>query len=228
MKLDKFPEILWINLEESIDRRKYMEKLLRNHDLAGVRIPAIRGELNNEIYRNICIPNKNYLATENACTCSHLSALKYFVEKMESEYIVIFEDDVSFEFLEFIPFSWCELMSYLPKNFNVVQLATSAENANIELCEINADSKSYGTIAYLIKKSAAVELLQQYYSWQQKKFIFSDKKYVTADTVLYSLPNTYRIPVFTYTNTDSTIHNGHLPKHSTSKNHQKKLWQSII
>ena len=179
-------------------------------------------------YRSTCIPNRNYHAKENACTCSHLKALKYFIEKMTDEKIIVFEDDISFEFLEYVPFNWSQLVNItLPKNYNVVQLATSGENISLDLTEINADSKSYGTIAYLITRAAATQLLDKYYSKRFNRFVLANEKWITADSALYSLPHTYRIPIFTYTNMDSTIHNIHLQKHAASKKNQLELWSKI-
>ena len=220
MILDNFPKILWINLNHSVERRKYMEKLFETHDLNATRIPGINGELMDIEFRNSCIINKNYYIRENACTCSHLKALKYFIDNMSDDKIIIFEDDVSFDFLSYIPFNWSHLMSMLPSNYNIIQLATSGENVNLNLTEINGDSKSYGTIAYLITRNAAIQLLDKYYSKQFGRFVLANQKWVTADSALYSLPHTYRIPIFTYTNTDSTIHSIHLKKHAASKKQQ--------
>ena len=225
MILDDFPKILWINLDGSVERRKYMETLLESRKLDAIRIPAINGELLDIEFRNFCVPNRLYYTRENACTCSHLKALRYFIEKMSDEKIIVFEDDVSFEFLEFVPFNWSQLILMLPKNYNIVQLATSAAKVSLDITEINADSKSYGTVAYLITRTAAMQLLDKYYSKKFGKFILRNQIWVTADSALYSLPATYRVPIFTYTNSDSTIHSIHLQKHANSKQQQLELWR---
>ena len=123
MILDNFPKVLWINLDRSEKRRAHMEKLLANLD--HTRISAI--DAKGPEFNNYCIADINSL--ENACTCSHLKALKYFVEETKENRIVIFEDDVSFEFLPFIPYNWSIFEKMLPDDYNVVQLALNTPNA---------------------------------------------------------------------------------------------------
>ena len=47
---------------------------------------------------------------------------------------------------------------------------------------------------------------------------------IIIDVVLYSLPNTYTIPMFTYLNEDSTIHTEQLSGHRECKERQKQAW----
>ncbi|XWV26688.1 glycosyl transferase family protein [Tupanvirus soda lake] len=52
-------------------------------------------------------------------------ALKYFVEQMSDEKIVIFEDDIDFEFLNYMSYqTWSEFEDDLPPDYNVVQMCT--------------------------------------------------------------------------------------------------------
>ena len=227
MILDNFPHILWINLDESIDRRNYMENLLNSQKLKHTRIKAINGlKWTDPELKTFCIKNRMINSAENACTCSHFKALKYFIENIPDDKIIIFEDDVSFEFLELIPFNWSQLEKNLPENYDVIQLAisvtSSSKKINCHLVKNTPGNKYYCTCAYLITKKAAQQILTNYYSNLVGRFDLSKHKWATADTALYSLPNTYSIPIFTYKGTESTIHNGHLHAHITSK-----YWNTI-
>lgn len=220
MILDNFPMILWINLDRSIERRNYMKKLLRN--LKNTRITAVDGA-SYELY-TYCVPNNLLKPAENACTCSHLKALKYFVDKVKEDRVIIFEDDVSFDFLDKIPYNWSDFEKALP-NYNVIQLAiSSSEIITTNLVEFQ--NKYYGTTAYLITKEAARLILDNYISKTYHKFVLSGRSKATADTVIYSLMNTYSIPIFTYLNKDSTIHPNHLTFHQATKEQQQEAWKN--
>ena len=228
MILDNFPKALWINMDKSVERRKYMQQLLDIYKINHTRISAINGvdrpmtEL--QLY---CRSNRRLRPSENACTASHFKALKYFVENMTDDKIIIFEDDVSFEFLKYIPFNWSQLEKNFPPNYNVIQLAISTWGGTVtnNLVKYTKEKKYYCTAAYLITRKAAIEPIDKYFSKTFYKLDLSNTVNATADTALYSLPNTFSIPIFTYQAYDSTIHTSHLDAHISSKNQQLNIWK---
>lgn len=227
MILDNFPNILWINLDKSTNRRDYMENLLKSHDLKNTRISAINGidKSDYELFY-FCKKNNSIQTVENACTASHFKALKYFVEETTDNRIIIFEDDVSFEFLEYIPYNWSEFEKSLPEIYDVIQLAIYSDyDIEHTLVKFSPERKYYCTTAYMITRQAAVKLIDMYFSKILNKLDLSNKPFATADTALYSLPNTYSIPIFTYQGYDSTIHSSHLDSHINSKRRQLTKWK---
>ncbi len=230
MLLDNFPKIPWINLDKSVARRKYMESLLKWYGLQNMRIKAVDGTnyLNPEVKR-YCMPNPKLSQAENACTCSHLLALQHFVTKMDDEKVIIFEDDVAFDFLNLIPFNWSNFENNLPKDYDVIQLAISTNNIVVDntLIKTTPASKYYCSTAYLITRNAAIKILEKYFSRTRGKFLLSGHIYVTADAILADTGNTYSIPIFSYKTTDSTVHPNHLKTHARSRNQQLLLWKNF-
>lgn len=230
MLLDNFPTVLWINLDKSVARRKYMENLLKWYGLKNIRIKAVNGTnyLNPEI-KQYCLPNPKLSQAENACTCSHLMALQYFVTKMEDEKVIIFEDDVSFDFLNLIPFNWSDFEKKIPQDYDIIQLAISTNNINIDniLVKTNPLSKYYCSTAYLITRNAAIKIIDKYYSHIRKKFLLSSSIYATADAIIANTGNTFSIPIFSYKTTDSTIHPNHLKTHAKSRAQQLLVWKNF-
>ena len=228
MILDNFPKVLWINLNSSEERRSYMENLLKSYNIENTRISAINGVDSNSNDLDICMKHPELSDAENACSCSHLIALRYFIEKTNEDKIVIFEDDVSFEFLEYIPYNWSEFMEHLPKNYKIIQLAVIGMGRDVypKLDIINYLYCS--TTAYLITRKAAIEILNDYYP-NFEKITLSNKIMGTAraDEIIRLYGNTYSIPIFTYRGTDSTIHTEHLSIHLKSKNQQFDEWKKI-
>ena len=227
MILDSFPKILWINLARSKDRSEYMNTLLNKFKLNHTRIDAVNG-LDAKLINNICDINLNISFFENACTCSHLHAIKYFVENMIDECVIIFEDDVSFDFLPLIPYNWSKLTTNFPANYDVIQLAVTRnvnDHVTNSLIKINPEMKYYCSAAYLITRSGAKKLLEKYYS--NGKIILSSQKYATADAMILNLDNVYSIPIFTYLLNSSLIHQNHYYLHTRSKMQQYLMWKNI-
>lgn len=241
MKLDNFPKILWINLERSKDRKERMKKLLAGK--INIRIEGIDGNIETELNK-ICIKNKYLSNVENACTCSHLTAIKYFLETINDDNIIIFEDDVSFEFLDLIPYNWSELEKHFPEDYSVIQLSITYDNT-IKPYLVKRILPYSSAVAYLITKKKAKQIIDKYFNYDLNKFDLSKKlkEYAVADSIVYDSdmndakeydpniydpntydPNVYSIPIFIYTGIDSTIHENHLKYHTDNKIMQLNMW----
>lgn len=228
MKLDIIPHILWINLERSTTRKEYMVTLLETHK--NTRIDAFDG-LNETLITEISKINDLTKITDPkviACACSHLKALRYFVEETDLTEVLIFEDDVSTEFLEYIPFDFSTLYSHLPTNWNIIQLAITSNNKPVKNILVKFDKilHYHSCTAYLIKKNAAKEILEKYYQSNIYDFSKLDPRMITSENVIYTLSNIYSIPIFTYFTDkfESTIHQNHLALHQQNKDYQLQLW----
>ncbi|AQN68545.1 glycosyltransferase family 25 [Saudi moumouvirus] len=225
MILDNFPKVLWINLQRSEKRKEYMESLLNKYEINNIRIQAIDGLINEEL-DSICLKNTSISNQENACSCSHLLAMKYFLENMNDDKILIFEDDVSFEFLRFIPFNWSEFESNLPSDYYIIQLAITKDFGSVGniLVSTNPKSKYYCSTAYIITRQGAQHIVSKYFCSETGKINLRDQIHCTSDAIISDSGKTYSIPIFTYLTTDSTIHPNHLVIHNKSKIQQQKLW----
>jgi GR25 family glycosyltransferase involved in LPS biosynthesis len=227
MILDNFPKALWINLDRCVDRRKYMETLLDKYQIEHTRIKAVDG-LDHIEMETICDINPRISMLENACTCSHILALKHFIEKMDDQQVVIFEDDISFEFLDLIPFNWSELEKTFPDDYDVIQLAITHEKyITTKLVKIDDTMKYYCSAAYLITRKAAQKILEDYYSEKLQKIILCGKQYANADAMILHNGNVYAIPIITYQITESTIHPYHIYIHMRAKKQQLNEWLKL-
>lgn len=222
MKLDEFPHILWINMDKSIERRQYMEIILDEYNLENTRITAIDGS--TQQLEKICVSNPYYSPEENACTCSHLTALKYFVEMMDDDEIIIFEDDVDFLFLPYIPYNWLEFRKIIPDIYDLIQLSISSVcNIIPKLVKRHISTPYYSSTAYLITKKTAITLIDKYFR-DDGMIDLSIELNSTSDYILMNFPNIYSIPIFSYQTENSTIHQSHKNMHDFSKNQQWNEW----
>lgn len=228
MILDQFPQVLWINLARSMDRRYAMEKLLNSYGLRHQRIEAIDGARSLVELETLCFPSPTLSRYETACTLSHLKAIHQFLQMPDSQ-VIVFEDDVSFEFLQYIPYDWTDLMKALPADWQVVQLAVSELEPTITLDlvkNIPGDGR-YCSCAYLINKAGAQTIIDQYYHRAFNKYVLRHKFRPTADEIICYSAICYSIPIFSYQTNNSTIHDTHLAFHQISKDHQLNLWKLL-
>lgn len=230
MILDNFPEILWINLNRSTTRKNYMEKLLNDHGLNHTRISAVDGMVkNNPEFVNFCKKNTTMTDPENACTCSHIKALLHFINNTKLSEVIIFEDDIDFCFLDFIPYDWSTFIKHIPENYHVVQLAVTMDEGSPEnyLVKSNTKGTHYCSAAYLISRIGAMALLKEYYVENTFTVNLKDKIHATADAIITNTSASYSIPIFTYQLTSSIIHPRHLHIHRKSKIYQYKMWKAL-
>jgi FkbM family methyltransferase len=95
---------------------------------------------------------------------SHLSALKKWYETTTEPYTLVFEDDISFETVQYWNFTWKEFVDTLPKNWNCIQLVvkkTEFYDKNFKF-HLREDDE-WSAAAYLIKREYVKFLLESYY-----------------------------------------------------------------
>ena len=93
-KLKGIPQIYYINLDDKVDRRKYMEDQFEYWDIENyTRISACDGR--DDDLSSILTGRypENMTSGEIGCTTSHLKALKHWLENSDDEYLVMMEDD---------------------------------------------------------------------------------------------------------------------------------------
>ena len=228
-KLNNLPYILWINMTRSKDRFNNMKKLFNEYNIIKEkRIEAYDGKNNN----NFCIKDNNINITnsEYACLSSHLKALKYFIDNINNEYCIICEDDISFEFIKYWKKNFNEYINELNNTYNIIILCPNNHNKKFEIKMIKYNYLNvHGAVCYLINKSSAKKIINKIQiennMYNFKKFNTKKRFDLISDKFIYKdISNIYYIPLITYTNINSTIHNAHLNSHIKNKNNIHKEW----
>jgi GR25 family glycosyltransferase involved in LPS biosynthesis len=80
-KLLNLPHVLWINMNESIDRYNHMTNLFKQYPIKNTRIEAIHFSTIKNRYKT----TKKAMAVH----LSHLKALQYFLNNFDNDYIII-------------------------------------------------------------------------------------------------------------------------------------------
>ena len=210
-KLKGLPHIYWLNLDADVTRREWMEDQfeywqVKNH----TRISGDDGREDDvSCHLKGRIPDQ-VSQGELGCCMSHLKAIKEFYENSDDEYCIIAEDDISFELVHYWPFSWTEFYSYVPYDYDCVQMTTIC-TGDIHIKLHHKFVNDFSAAFYLITRHHAAKVLKNHMRGDKWKLDNGVKpRAVSEDTVLES-GKTYTIPVLLY-NMDfhSSIHQEHI------------------
>jgi len=210
-KLKNIAPIYYLNLDEQPERREYMEDQFKYWEIENYeRISAYDGrddDLSNILKGRY--PDA-MSSCEVGCTTSHLKALKHWMETSDSPYAVIMEDDVDFSVVKCWNFTWSNFTSYLPYDWDVIQLAiicTGALHVTLHRRFVN----DFSTACYMITRHHAEKLIRLHCRDDRYKLDNGVKPRAVADDLIYNSGNTYSIPLFLYRIAlGSSIHPEHI------------------
>jgi GR25 family glycosyltransferase involved in LPS biosynthesis len=183
-KINYVDKILWINLERSVDRRKYMGKLLDIIDIPNERIEGIDGdrdgvdEFSLEYARNLKPPHIG-------CTLSHIKAINS-LKDVPGEYFMICEDDISLDNLQHFSSSsdLKNIIHMAPPKFDIL-LINHINDKKHSLTNLYTRWRKdlvWGTGCYIITRKAVAEFISMYEYTEERGFIFH-KDIIKAKTV---------------------------------------------
>lgn len=210
-KLKGLYPILWINLDTETNRQEHMNSLFDQYEIENTRISAIDARGDNDV-SDLLIGKFPELITQGelGCTMSHLKAIKYFYEETDLEQIIICEDDIVFDTVEYWPFSWKDFISKVPYDWDVIQCAiTSTKNlrANLHPRVINDFCAAF----YVISRHHAAKLIKNHIRDERYKLDQNIKPRAASEELIYNSGKTYSMPLFTYRyDFDSGIHQEHI------------------
>jgi hypothetical protein len=226
--INNIDTIYWINLEDSIIRKKNMMNLLKNFNVKNIRINAVDGSIEHNINRkyfyNIdgCDKYPNYTNKEYAILLSHLNIIEKYAMLEEStlEYGValICEDDLSLDFINYWGKDIKSIIDEAPSDWTIIMLGYFSTNLNYK--ELYSKwNNEWSAISYLINHK---NLKDKIFNFKKDgKWICKENDLMVSDNYIFSKFNTYvyKYPYFTFpNNNDSTFHSDHLNYHKIYKN----------
>lgn len=225
MNMDGVDVIYWINLKRSKERKKHMEKVLRDPAFDSVEKIHFSAVDEKNSMKRFTLPVESVLsvnhrvdAKEYACLASHLDVIRLF-SKSKFETAIILEDDVS---LEMKPY-WKtikQVMEKAPQNWEILKLQHNRPDQKEIYSKLTYpcyDMKfntnnpcRWSSAAYLIHKRAALKMMRM---WDGKTYHLPPNTFHVADYVLYQVLTTYsyKTPYFLIRkDNDSSIRSSHL------------------
>ena len=225
-KAANLPSIYYINLDDHVDRRRYMEEQFSYWGIEKyTRISANDGRGDNDLGEVLkgTYPDR-MTSGEVGCVTSHLKALKYWLENSEDseEYLLVMEDDCDLSTMSYWGFTWREFVSHLPYHWDVIQLAVinpSEVHIKLHLRFVN----DFSTACYLIRRSHAEKLVRMHCRGNFYKLDQDVKPRAVADDLVYNSGLTLSIPLFLYKiEMGSSIHDAHV--NTFHKSSHEGLW----
>lgn len=232
MKFENFPPVYYINLKDNINRKESIESQFKEYGIQFTRIEAFDGrESDLSEYISGPYPGYGIKTTEVGCTCSHLFALKYWLETNDSDYAIICEDDLDLSLSEYWNFTWQDFINNLPDRWDCIQLTTThlyPEKTFIVPLHERQNHIDWSTCCYMIKRNYAKKLIEAY--CKDDKFALSSfLGEPVADSILYLGAIMYSISLFAHKiNFGSNIHPHHTGcAHKLSRDYVFNWWQAV-
>jgi len=147
---------------------------------------------------------------EIGCVTSHLKAIKDFYENTDEPYAIIMEDDCDIDTVRFWNFTWSDVVSRFPYDWDVVQLAIIC-TGNIYVSLHKRFVNDFSTACYAISRHHAEKILKHHTRGDKYKLDNGVKPRPVADDLIYNSGNTFSIPLLLYKiELGSSIHPEHI------------------
>jgi hypothetical protein len=226
-KLNGICPIYYLNLDGQPERRKNIEDQFAYWQVTNYeRISAYDGR--DDDLSHILIGRYPEISSgEVGCVTSHLKGMKHWLETSDTDHAIFCEDDLDLETVKYWPFTWKEFYSYIPYDWDVVQLAVINPrkllgNLHPRLVD------DFSTAAYMINRRYAEKLMALHVRGEKYKLDNGVRPRAVADDLIYNAGKTYAIPVFLYKlDLGSTIHPEHVDVfHKGSRDGLISWWQN--
>ena len=226
-KLKGIPPVLWINLEADTDRRKHMEDQFTEWEIEDhTRISGIDARDGDgfEPHLSGTVPH-TMIANEIGCCMSHLKAIKYFIEEMDCDEVMIMEDDALFETVRYWPFTYKEASALFPYNYDAMQL-TTINPAVVYVTLHNRFINDFSAAVYVLKRPHAQKIYNAHVRGDKFKMDMDVRPRATSEDLIFESGKVYCIPLFLYRlDLGSSIHPEHIDIfHRNSYNGISNFW----
>jgi len=194
MKLQNFPPVYYISLEESEDRREKLEKQFIENGIVNFKslISKRFDECDDIVTGKFSDKMKS---TTKGAVISHLKNIKRWIEETDDEYAIFFEDDVSFETVDYWNFSWDDFIKELPEDWEAIQLMWIRFGIGVvEFRERFPDD--WSAAAFMLTREYGKKLIDKYMI-NSNEFNFDlGLRVPVVESILYSLGKVYTFPLF--------------------------------
>jgi hypothetical protein len=165
-KLENFPSVYYVSLEESTDRQKNLERQFAEYGITPTAIISKRHSESDDEITGKFLDQMN--GGTIGCAVSHIKAIRKWYEETDEEYAFFCEDDLSLETIQYWDFTWEEFIETIPEGSLYVQLLLIRDN--YETFEIRKKLwDDWAATAYILTREYA-KLLVDSYCLGEKKF----------------------------------------------------------
>jgi GR25 family glycosyltransferase involved in LPS biosynthesis len=164
-KLENFPSVYYVSLEECKDRRENIERQFSEYDITPTAIISKRFAESDDEITGKFLDQMNGGTT--GCVVSHLKAIRKWYEETDEEYAFFCEDDLSLETVKYWDFTWEEFIETIPEGACCVQLLVIRKDyETFDLRKRYWDD--WAGTAYIITRDYAKVLVDNYCLGEKK------------------------------------------------------------
>jgi FkbM family methyltransferase len=232
-KLQQFPTVYYVSLEECQDRRDELEKQFKKYNITPKAIISKRFAESDDTITGKYVYQLN--DGTKGCCVSHLKAIKEWYETSDDDYAFFCEDDLSLETVEYWNFTWEEFIEKIPEDAECVQLLTIRNQFDTyELRERYWDD--WAATAYIITRDYARKLIDTYI--QDGTFHLEipnqDIMPLIENILFASVGKSYTCPLFvegikfqsTFVGKDDDVDDGQKTNHKNARELVLNYWKN--
>jgi hypothetical protein len=210
-KLNNFPKVRYLNLDDRVDRKDYMERQFDHWNIDYERISASEYTSENiSEWKHFFIGHEyfkeSYLKKRSNSICnalSHIRMVQNWYYKTNEPYLLMMEDDYDLNLIEYWNFDWDTLMSNIPIDHDCIQIGYESRDF---IRFFLYPKPSHGTYfgPCLITRNYAKKLIDVYTDEEKVQLIMKSKdcdhmgynfNLLSIDYFMCSSGKTYCIPL---------------------------------
>jgi hypothetical protein len=195
-KLNNFPTVYYLSLEESVNRQESIERQFKKYNIDPKSIISKRFKDSDDVVTGKYIDQ--LLPGTIGCAVSHLKAIKEWYNTTNEDYAFFCEDDLSLETIKYWDFTWSDFMNTLPNDWECVQLLYLKNNGDISSLELKErEWDDWAVTAYIMTRNYAKKVIDSYCVGNTFNLELKDSEVMPlVETLFYSLGRVYSIPLF--------------------------------
>ncbi len=195
-KLENFPSVYFISLEESIDRRHNIETQFKNYNVVPIPIISKRYSESDDIVKGDHIHSMD--PGTIGCAVSHLKAIKKWYEETDEEYAFFCEDDLSLETIKYWNFNWEEFLDSIPEDADCVQLLRLREGGNFSDFTIRKrEWNDWSVTAYILTREYAAKIISEHCIGNEYHLDIKGQSCMPlVEYIIFNYGITYSVPLF--------------------------------
>jgi hypothetical protein len=231
-KFDDHPVINYINLQESVDRREFMERQFEEYGITKYKAFTVRPY---DEYKDSCKLTGRFLDSVNhhGTNITFLRCVKNWLETTDEEYGIFLEDDTSFETSKYWSFTWSEFVRSLPENWEVVQIIRLNDWSDGRSAKLSCRMREWDDwgATCMMKRDYAKKLISSYMISDNEYFfdiVGTDLMPIVENLLFCNLGYCLNVPLFVECDLPSTYNRGVDPVHEISKEKYLELWKSGV
>lgn len=206
-KLKGIPHIYYLNLDNRVDRKEYMENQFERWNITNYTRVSQTKYLASELKKWIRLVD-NFKDIKKmsgrldglANTITHIDFLSFWLKSTNDENLILMEDDYDLSLIEYWHFDWEYLMNNIPYDWDCIQLGYES---NIEikffLCTKPISGTFFGPC--MLNRRYVEKLVNLYYDQQNNIFtIFKKNQFFNLDFSICENGKCYCLPLITTNN----------------------------